>query len=307
MNKVLLGIIFLFASPSLFSQELFQYFDDKDPSSMFNSLPIDFGSDTANTWQVGKPDKMIFHKSATIPNALVTDTVNFYPANDSSSFSVIIEPDLFGWGIFALQWKQKLDFDAGADGGVIEFSPDKGVTWLSVFKSPLVYSFYGYKQENVDTLWNGEVGFTGTDTSWADIWLCLDRSWMGSLSDTVYFRFTVKTDSIEGNKEGWMIDNMMARITFIHTVKGEGQSEYLRVYPTVTTGLLNIEAEKLDEFHIIESMQLVNVEGKVVQRFGKAPTKYWVDIAGHNNGLYYLTVNTNLKSKTFPVFLVKKK
>jgi len=300
-TKIIVGLIGLISPLLGYSQTYSQYFDGADTSA-FNSILIDIDSDTSNVWQIGPPQKIIFDSAATQPNVIVTDTINYYPINNTSSFSFGIDPSGFGWGILALQWKQKLNFDSGFDGGIIEFSTDTGNSWQNVFNNPYVYNFYGFDLANQDTLTTGDYAFSGTDSTWKDIWLCFDISWL-IFSDSLIFRYTLKSDSIDNNKEGWMIDNLLAHITIIHTVNEVEQEEYLKVYPNLTSGAVNIQARKIDEFHIIEKMELINVEGKIVAEFGISPTKFSIDIGNQPNGIYFLKIKTNLKTETFRLVL----
>jgi hypothetical protein len=279
-----------------------QYFDGAD-TSVSNSIIIDIDTSSSNVWQIGKPQKVLFDSAATFPNAIVTDTLNPYPANNISRFQFVVpQPQSTPWGILALQWKQKLDMDQGQDGGLVEFSID-GITWQNAFNNPYVYNFYGFNAPNADTLATGEYAFSGTDPNWRDIWLCYDLSWTWSVSDTVLIRYTLISDSANNNREGWMIDNMSAHITWVHTVKkGEGE-EYMKVYPTATNGVLNIEGAHLTEYHIIESIEVINSEGKIVDKYGISPTKFRIDISKHPAGQYFIRIKTNLKTKTFPVIL----
>ncbi len=283
------------------SVTLRQYFDGADTAAS-NSIIITLDSSGSNVWQIGRPHKAIFDSADTYPNAIVTDTINNYPPNDTSRFTFIIVPHMT-WGILALRWAQKLDLVKGHDIAMVEFSNDSGKTWQNAFGSHNVYNFYGFAPSNRDTLPGNVYGFSGTDSAWKDIWLCYDMSYLSTLGAAVHFRFTLISDSTTNKKEGWVIDNMMSGITYVHIVKNTKQTEYLRVYPTNTTGIVSIEAEKLEEFHVIESMQLISSDGKIVEQFGVAPTKTFININGHPDGLYYLRVNTNIKSKTFPVFL----
>ena len=300
-TKIIAGLIGLIIPFLGHSQTYSQYFDGAD-TSVWNSLFVKIDTSTSNIWQIGAPQKIIFDSAATLPLAMITDTLNYYPPNDTSSFSFGIDPQWFGWGILALQWKQKLDMDSNFDGGIIEFSSDTGNTWQNVFNNPYVYNFYGFDIENQDTLNSGEYAFSGTDSTWKDIWLCFDISWL-SFSDSLMFRFTLKSDSVDNNKEGWIIDNLLAHITIIHTVNEIEQEEYMTASPNPTTGRVDIATKKLDEFHIIEKMELVNIEGKVVQQWGVSPTKFYVNIGNHPNGIYFLNVKTNIKSETFKIVL----
>ncbi len=303
-RKITIALI-IFAAPfMLHAQVTYRQFFDGADTSVNNSLFVKIDTSSSNVWQIGSPQKDIFDVAATIPNAIVTDTLNYYPVNNTSSFSLGILPELFGRGIFALQWKQKLDFDSQHDGGIVEFSTDNGVTWDNVFGNPYVYDYYGYNIENIDTLPSGEYAFSGTDTLWKDIWLCFDASWMLSLGDSVFFRYTLKSDSIDNSKEGWLIDNFLAHLTIIHTVDNNAEQEaYIKVYPNPTTGKVNISVKKKEGFHIIEKIELVDVKGKVVQKWGESPTKFFVDISDHPNGVYFLNIKTNKGFETFKVVL----
>lgn len=287
------------------AQQWQQYFDGAD-TAYWNSIIIEIDTTGGNAWQVGPPQKQLFNAPATVPNVLVTDTINPYPANDTSSFVFEMVP-WSNWGIFALQWKQKLDLDSAQDVGIIEYSADDGVTWTSVFGDPYVYNFYGFDSVNVDTAANGLTGFTGTDTTWSDIWLCFQMSWLQqfAFNDTVLFRYTICSDSLDNQSEGWMIDNMLMHITIVHTAKGEQKDAYMKVFPSVTTGIVNIETMALQEFHIIENMQLIDAMGRVVKEWKNVPTRFWIDIGDQPNGSYTLKVQTNKQTNSFPVILAK--
>lgn len=302
LTTALLICIVQFSSAQFYTQ----YFDGAD-TSVWNSIRIDIDTASQNVWQIGTPQKTIFDSAATQPYAIVTDTINFYPTNDTSRFIAKVWMNFGAWGIFALQWKQKLDLDQGFDGGIIEYSTDTGNTWVNVFNNPYVYNFYGFQPSNKDTLVGGEYAFSGTDSTWKDIWLCFDMSWLQQFqpNDTLLFRFTMLSDSINNNKEGWLIDNMLAHITIIHTVKETEQENYLNVYPNPANNIVNIQAQKIMDFHIVEVMELVDPLGRVVDKWTNIPTKFWFDTNKYNDGLYFLKIKTNLKSETFPLVINK--
>ncbi len=281
-----------------------QYFDGDDTVGSPLALIVEIDTAGGNVWQVGPPQKTIFNAPATVPNVIVTDTINAYPANDTSSFYFEV-PVWINWGIFAVQWKQKLDLDSAMDVGTLSYSGDGGATWTEVFGDPALYNFYGFQPTNVDTVQNGMTGFTGTDTTWRDIWLCYQMSWLQqfSVNDTITFRFTITSDSLNNQSEGWMIDNLMCHLTMTHTAKGEQRDAYQKVFPSVTTGVVNIETMALTEYHIIENMQLIDGAGRVVREWKNVPTRYWIDIADQPNGNYTLRIQTNKQVNTFPVIL----
>lgn len=305
--KSIFAIVFVFSYSDSFAQWYDQYFDGADSAFSTNSLYVKIDTVASNIWQVGKPQKVIFDSAATLPNALVTDTINYYPNNNTSSFTLEI-PYYAGiyYGILGIQWKQKLDMDQGQDGGMVEYSIDEGLTWESAFNNPHVYNFFGYPSPDFDTLATGQYAFSGTDSLWRDVWLCYDLSWIGASStDTLLVRYTFISDSTNTNKEGWMIDNMNAHITVIHPVKENASAEYFNVYPNPAKNIVNIELQRLNEYHIIENMQLINSEGKLMQEWNKIPTRFWIDVSKYANGMYYLKIKSNLKSKTIPISIQK--
>ncbi len=302
-------MVMLLCTTFLSAQTFNQYFDGAD-TNVYNAIFVELDTSSTNIWQIGPPQKMIFDAAASVPNVIVTDTINGYPINNTSSFIFKSNPDYWvQWGVLAIQWKQKLDYDHDQDGGIVEYSLDYGATWENAFNNPYVYNFYGFDQSNMDTLNTGDYAFSGTDAQWKDIWMCFDFSFL-TLTDTVYFKFTHYSDSIDNaqvNREGWMIDNLKAHITGSHTIAETKQEEYLSVFPTITQGKVNIVAQKLMEFHIIEHIEVINVTGQVVQRYGKCPTKFWIDLSDQETGLYYVRITTNKKTEAFPVFLDRSK
>lgn len=292
------------------TQSIQQFFDGNDTMPDYSIL---YAIDTANPlniWQVGPPQKTIFNSSSTLPNVMVTDTINLYPINNQSAFTIYLNNLQFPWtdGISALQWMQKLDMEAGKDGGMVEYSLDSGATWHNAFNNPYVYSFYGFNTSDTGSISaNGGYGFTGVDTVWRNIWLCFDNNYLSTQTNRLDVRFTFVSDSMDTQQEGWMIDNLYANYTVVHTVKKTESEEqaYLKVYPTRTTGRVNIEAEKLQDFHIIEQIDLISADGRIVQSWGTSPTKFFIDINQHANGLYYLRVQTNKKTETIKLVLNK--
>ena len=279
-----------------------QYFDGAD-TLPYSSIQVRLDTGAGAGWQIGKPVKTIFNSAATVPRALVTDTAAPYTPNAQARAYFGFQTNAMPvFGIGALRWKQKLDLDTGRDGAIIEYSLDSGATWSNVFNNPDVYNFYGFNLANRDTLSDSTFCFSGRDTLWRDIWLCFDYSFM-SLYDSMAFRFTMRSDSVSTGKEGWMIDNLFVQRTFVHTVKKEPSARYLSIYPSPTNGIVNIEAEKRNGFHIIERMELRGSDGQVVQQWKTAPTKYFIDIGRHPPGQYYLTVQTNVATETVPILL----
>ena len=303
MKRFLLFTTTLLILPFLsHGQSYRQYFDGAD-TAVYNSLLITFDSLSPNTWQIGTPQKVIFDSASTKPFAIITDTLNPYPSNDTSRFYFSV-PSEWPAGIFALQWKQKLDLQDGVDFGLVEFKLHKDSLWQNAFNNPYIYNYYGYEPKNVDTLLNGELGFSGTDSTWKDIWLCLDISFTSLITDTLYFRYSIISDPVQSNHEGWVIDNLLAHLTFIHTVQEKEQKDYIHLFPNPSNGIVNIQVQKkTNKFHVIEEIKVINEVGETVKSFGLSPTKFRVDLSNQPNGVYFITIKTNFQTETHKIII----
>ncbi len=305
---ILLFAIFFFNNKSIAQPWLDQYFDGADSSftmSWGGSLLVKYDTAAGNIWQVGEPGKVIFDTAATFRNVLVTDTVNYYPVNNTSIFSFDIGPTWPANGILGIQWKQKLDMDKKRDGGKVEFSVDYGVTWQNAFNNPYVYNYFGFDPSSQDTLVTGDYALSGTDSTWKDIWLCYSLSWIATVVDSVKVRFTFVSDSIDNQKEGWMIDNLHAHLTITHPVKEEKKETYINVYPNPAKDKINIELQHVNGFHIIEKMELINAQGKIVEEWKTIPFRFWIDTSKYPSGNYFLKIKSNLKTETVPIIIQK--
>lgn len=198
--------------------------------------------------------------------------------------------------IIAIRWKQKLDMLPHHSGGVLEFSKNGGA-WQNAFNNPNVYNFYGYLQGNKDTLFNGQYAFSGRDTIWRDIWFCV----RGTISDSFRVRYSFFSDTLTQVREGWMIDNMFVQRTIFHTVAQVPGSKDSKVYPTITSGVVFIEAEHLTAPHFIKSVTVTDASGRVIQQYTDEQSRYMIDFSQHPPGQYLVKVITNLGSETFPV------
>jgi hypothetical protein len=301
LSTLIISIIYLCLPEGVVAQyNKQQYFDGADTVPV-RSIFIVKDTGAGNIWQIGKPAKALYFKgAATVPNALITDTANSYPPNNTSSFYFTVDSLPFPRNsIIAFRWKQKLDFEAGKDGGIVEVSKNGGV-WQNIFNNPSVYNLYGFDQANKDTLPSGAYAFSGRDTSWRDIWLCFG---FVNSKDTFSLRFTMVSDSAN-NGEGWMIDNLLVQRTLQHTVSSIEMNELVRVYPTLTTGVLHIDASHTSQKHVIKSLSIVNADGKLVRQYNDEQDRFLIDIADLPQGQYYVSAVTNLGKESTPVTLI---
>ncbi len=185
---------------------------------------------THNMWQIGRPQKNVFDSARTYPNALVTDTLNTYLINDTSVF--VLRQWWNGDSIGLnngpqISFYYKLQSDSG-DKIIMEYSVDTGKTWNNVFTSPY-FSTNNVLKPGVNT--NGWVSFYGT----------LETSYR---TDSMYYRFTFVSDSIDSHEEGWMIDNIELNYWFESYVPGMHNNNRLSIYPNPCTNELYINSKR---------------------------------------------------------------
>ena len=89
MKKYLLLILMMLFSVASFSQSSSFYTLDFEDTAALHHLRIDSVSNLNDIWQVGAPQKPIFTNAYYNPNVIVTDTINPYPINDTSSFTIV--------------------------------------------------------------------------------------------------------------------------------------------------------------------------------------------------------------------------
>ena len=305
MKKLYLTFALLLITVCITKAQFYtQYFDGADTLPN-QSLKIKIDTGSANIWQVGRPRKTIFNRAASIPNVIITDSINYYPNNNVSRFSF----KAYIWSahnILALQWMQKLDMDQHHDGGIVEYSLDAANTWHNVFNDPNLYNFMGFQPANQDTLPSGEYAFSGKDTTWRNVWVCFNTSMISVSTDTIYFRFTFKSDSINNSKEGWMIDNMFLQNTLIHPVTEIVNKDYTNVFPNPTSDIVNVEILNRKEFKIIEHAEFINSEGKTLKRWDNISSNFWFDTSHYAEGTYVLKIKTNSKSEAYRIIVKRK-
>ena len=300
--KRLLILVFLFLSLHSSAQTSTQYFDGVD--TIVSSIIVDTTIDTAHAWQIGRPQKKIFRSAATLPYAIVTDTVKPHLLNTTSSFIISTHPLVFGRQLTALRWKQKIDFNRKHAGGIIDYSTDSGKTWQNVFNNTKIYSFYGFNTANKDTLLSGEFAFSGTDTIWRDIWLCFPLPIILT-TDSLLVRFTLKSDSVDSSKEGWLIDNFLMHPTFVHTASKILKAiDEISVYPTITSGVVHIDYGSIRKSNPIRNMLLVNAAGKTIRAYTRFEAEVGsIDIGQYPAGTYYLKIDADNKTTVYNIVL----
>ncbi len=265
------AVIFIYISS--FSQSNIHIHDTICFENPYEYVKIDTSSQ--NLWQIGIPNKFFFDSAFSAPNAIVTDTVNFYPINNSSYFDLLIGEfnyPVYYWMSFGVEIKHKFDTDTLNDGCYFTVSFDNGKTWDNVINDSscfgLIPNTTGINLYTInDTLFNGEKGFSGKSNAWVTtsfFWsLQVTKNNQEFSGDTVILRFNFISDSIQNNKQGWMIDNIkLISNTDYGDIKAMQNFGDINIYPNPFTSYTKLY---LNKYYRTVELNIYNIQGQLVE------------------------------------------
>ncbi len=214
MKKLFFSLFLLLSASIMIAQinEPYYTLTFDSPFGM-EHLRIDTVGNSNNIWQIGMPYKQHITSAFTVPNAIVTDLIHPYPTNDTSSFIItnIANQGYTCPHTVALSGRYNVYSDTLSDYGKIEFSPNNGLTWFNLIKDTLILDTSNYFDWNWDVYGNPHPTLSGNSFGWKDFYVNLAQfgNYLGvTVGDTVLFRFTFISDSIETNKDGLAFDNL---------------------------------------------------------------------------------------------------
>jgi hypothetical protein len=139
------------------------------------------------------------------------------------------------------------------DYGYIDFSPDKGGTWYRADTSiNNGYCSFGAVQE-LPT-------FTGNSNGWKHFYYCLQVPFPVANGDTILYRFTFISDSIQTNKDGLMFDNLHFE-DWTEGIQEVQNNRLISISPNPTSDELIIHRTKVSNNSRI---QILNYTGQVL-------------------------------------------
>ena len=208
--------------------------------------------DTNHVWFIAKAEKQILFSDNPFDNhKLITDTSDYYKSNIISSFNLKI--CLGGGAFYELAFFHKYDFEQNKDGGMVETSYDNGQTWQNILYDTII-------QNNIDEIGNfydvadtissygNQPGFTGLQSEYKASFIRFTaRQYMHY--DTMLLRFTIATDSVDAQNEGWMVDDFYFDQGYVAIKDHQYNSEPL-LYPNPAQTLLVIKSDKQNITHV---------------------------------------------------------
>lgn len=291
MKISFIHIFLVFFSEVIFAQPLDTISFEKNA----NLVQIDY-TQSNNIWQIGRPQKLFFDSAYSAPLAILTDTINPYPIDDTSSFQFYIYDTINTWGdgfaIPYLEFQQKFQMDTLTDKGFIEFSYDMGNTWKNAFKEKII-SILNYTYDDSTKF------ITGTSSGWYCGVQMFFHDFCTPTTDTILVKFTFISDGVQTNKAGWMIDN----IIFGSTLGCSGIKEYndnnlFTIYPNPTNNKFTIAVNNPINAYS-QDLSIYDLFGRTIKNLKNLQfidNKIEINISDLEKGIYFVEL-TNRKNK----------
>lgn len=248
------------------------YFDEGTPYEF--AIEIDTVHYPANKWQVGWPAKYAWHYTHTWQGALVTDTVNEYPAHDTSVFTLrmpraVLFPPALWISLDAVWFRYKLDIDTAFMQGKMELSGDGGTTWYDMRDTAIFHT--AGMEPNLKT----------TDTNWHNVIINMNVS--AATYDTIFMRYTLASGALTASKKGWLIDDINIIYFCPDDIPEAASANKFNIYPNPTSGTLSISGDTESGILAIR-----DIAGREVYRKDKVTLPYTWN-PGLSDGMYVLS------------------
>lgn len=220
-------------------------------------LEIDTFSNPNNIWQIGAPQKGVINNAYSDPNVIITDTIDYYPPNDTSVFIFKhIDQGGYSWPHSAeLAGYYYVNSDSLNDYGTIEISLNQGASWINLVTDTIYSSYYHW--------FTPKPTLTGNSNGWKNFFVRLaglGNVFNVNLGDTILLKFTFISDSIADTLDGLAFDNF----EFCDGVEGIEEifkENLISIYPNPTNGYLYIERKNNSSSATI---QIFNSTGKLL-------------------------------------------
>ncbi|MPM10965.1 hypothetical protein SDC9_57303 [bioreactor metagenome] len=285
MKKTLLllsAIIAIFGSSSGQSYE-YDCVINFESNPCWGIYKIDTSYSMSN-WHICKPNKQTFESAFSAPLAILTDSTGPYRVNDTSSFTVQLTDHFQCWCMPMIGAFYKMESDSLTDFGMIELSTDNGLSWNNILSNDIIPDGFWLTPKPI---------FTGRISEWTEFFAMLPNV---ENIDTLLFRFTFISDSVQTGKAGWILDDIKL---LIHT---EGAPEIVirnevSAFPNPANNTIIISHAA---FQNGLSISVYNIQGQLLYNHPMQQAKTEIDMSQFENGVYFIRVfgvNTNVVKK----------
>lgn len=283
-------LILTLCSTLMYGQYYGNYHINFDNEYGLENLFIDTISNDNNIWEIGAPDKIVFDSAYSLPNAICTDTANSYPVNDTSVFLIrnLADGGFEKTHTVILGGRYKIDSDTLKDFGKIEFSPDNGVTWVDLLTDTV------YSEKGCYDWWSEKPTFTGKTDGWKEFYVWLAGfGWEFDIggwdaNDTVIYRFTFISDSVQTNRDGWILDDLHFE-DYYESIEERGFNSFnSSVFPNPAHHLVNIEFS--NEASKNYNISIYDVNGRLTMSDDTRTGLIQFDLSNLSAGVYFYRI-----------------
>lgn len=254
---------------------------------------ITIPSPSENIWQIGRTFKSNLDSLSNTP-VIVTDTVKSYSPLSDDYFLISIPEyeEYFPWPEAIISFYHRYHTDSLMDGGFIEVSYDGGESWKNViYDNGNVYNSFIGLYSISDTISGGVPAFSGLSNGWIYtelhwVWFALTKKIEVEPENCPILKFRFMSDSIDTNKDGWMIDRIVFRG---YSVSGEVRTQIdsgIKVFPNPFADILQINVGKSSSNTVL---RIYSIQGKL-QLEKEIINSSILDVSTISYGLYYYTV-----------------
>jgi hypothetical protein len=238
-----------------------------------------------NIWQVCVPHKTVFDSAFYSFHAILTDSAGPYPVNDTSRFIIkFIIPSGCGC-VPVIGAHYKFDSDSLNDFGQVEFSLDHGTTW---FNALAISDPYWITPKPV---------LTGRIHQWTEFAAFIPNY---ITDDTIYYRFTFISDSIQTNQEGWMLDDILL-LDHVEGIGETGSRNEINIYPNPAHNIITLSGKA---FNAKIDVSIYDMLGQLCMQETIDKNNEDIDISSLGKGIYMVRV---LYQNTFSARMIIKK
>ena len=286
-------LVLLTFSLPVISQEDFRIETDFNDDHSF--IKIDT-TNPDNIWQIGPPQKELFNEAYTPPNVIITDTINPYTPGNYSTFQfTVTSPDTgFCWSHSLLSIAHRFDTDTLRSGGYIEISYDS-IEWHNIIfdEHPGLFTHSAYFYSHDDTISKGIPAFSGRNL-WTNSQFRWERVDSIAKIDSILIRFNFLSDTIETQKEGWMIDQINIAVhDYCGIIVPEFNDTQIFVFPNPAINIINFD---IHQSVLPCTIMLINSQSQIVKLVQDIKKKaFSLDCGDLSPGIYFYCI----KSKRF--------
>ncbi len=237
----------------------------------------------AGCWQVGAPNKSVFTSALSLPNALVTDTVQPYPSNTTcyAEFTLLADELSWYWGRW-LEFDQWIDLAPGSRAYI-----EARDTWAADW-SRLNDGWYNSGSVQWGLEGNEFLPSTG---GWEHV--IFDSPCIGVLdggNDRWYdplmrIRFVLEAGDNSSAHDGWMIDDFRATATPCSGGFAEHAGARLGVTPNPATDRALVD---LGDAKGLSIVQVFRTDGKLVTSTSVNGGRVVLDVSDLSAGPYLI-------------------